>query len=109
VKRWRTIDAIDRFCKVIRGFNQPLKAGTYYEQTESWGASSYDPWESAVVKIDSSIKILPGCEWYVDENECGRELRKPIDQCNTDGENRKQGGTMKNNCVEWRIDPQRAA
>lgn len=55
--------------------------------------------------ITSSIDLKDGCEWTVDEYQCGQELRKILDGCNTGGENGKQGGTMDGNCVKWRLDP----
>jgi len=45
-----------------------------------------------------------GCSFIVDGN-CNRLLREPVDQCNTDGVNGKQGGFETDLCGQWRIDP----
>lgn len=52
-----------------------------------------------------SLEVFPGCEWVSDMDECKRYLLAPIDGCNCGGENGKQGGTVSNNCLSWRIDP----
>ncbi|KAJ6559992.1 hypothetical protein B0H19DRAFT_1260659 [Mycena capillaripes] len=44
------------------------------------------------------------CSWVVDGN-CNRLLREPVDQCNTSGENGKQGGVETDLCGQWRTDP----
>lgn len=52
-----------------------------------------------------SLSVGEGCEWLSDKDECTRYLLAPIDACNCGGKNGKQGGTVSNNCLSWRIDP----
>ncbi|KAJ7456121.1 hypothetical protein FB451DRAFT_1183907 [Mycena latifolia] len=42
--------------------------------------------------------------WIVD-SDCGRLLRRLVDECNTSGEKGKQGGYVIDPCGEWRSDP----
>ena len=100
------IQAIERFCRVIHDMEQPLGPGFFHEKHEQW-AGGWDFFEGGVVEVVTSLEIKPGCQWQANENICGRELRQVVDKCNTDGENRKQGGWMENNCAKWRVDPQR--
>ncbi|KAI4262989.1 MAG: hypothetical protein L6R42_001847 [Xanthoria sp. 1 TBL-2021] len=62
------------------------------------------------VDIVISVQVLNGCEFEIDgpspDQECGRILRRIIDQCDTvSGESAKQGGTVQSNCAIWRFDP----
>ncbi|KAK4951688.1 hypothetical protein LTR66_013818 [Elasticomyces elasticus] len=41
-----------------------------------------------------------GCTWTID-NTCYSQLRKPLDQCNTEGANGKQGGIYTDQCASW--------
>src|SRR5690606_30155793 len=43
--------------------------------------------------------------WFPLQNECTEQFMKIVDDCNTDTQSKKQGGTMENNCLKWRIDP----
>lgn len=100
------IDAIECFCKKLAEDNawRPLPAGYHFRTLASFPCC--DPWEVMPITIYTSIEIKDGCEWVVDRNECGLELRKIVDRCDTDGEDRKQGGKMQNNCIKWKIDPE---
>ncbi|KAH9479031.1 hypothetical protein JR316_0007605 [Psilocybe cubensis] len=51
-----------------------------------------------------SGQAINGCSFKVDSN-CNRLLRLPVDRCNTDGENGKQGGFETDLCGSWRFDP----
>ena len=37
--------------------------------------------------------------------ECGRILRRAIDECDQSSTEFKQGGTIESNCAKWNIDP----
>ncbi|KAH7313967.1 hypothetical protein B0I35DRAFT_452195 [Stachybotrys elegans] len=52
-----------------------------------------------------SFEVFKGCEWTFDFDECMRYYKVPIDSCNCSGENGKQGGYVRNNCIQSRIDP----
>ena len=51
------------------------------------------------------FEIFDGCSWMYDYDECMRYFRVPIDSCNCSKRGDKQGGTMKNNCMYLRLDP----
>ncbi|KAJ7920183.1 hypothetical protein B0H13DRAFT_2425645 [Mycena leptocephala] len=51
-----------------------------------------------------SGEAINGCNFVIDGN-CNRLLREPVDQCNTGGENGKQGGYETDLCGQWRTDP----
>jgi hypothetical protein len=56
-------------------------------------------------RIDLSVEVYSGCSWTFDMDQCKKYLRGPIDGCNCDGKDGKQGGVVKNSCIGWRIDP----
>ncbi len=58
------------------------------------------------IHVVASLTVKPGCEFPIDYAKCERYLRAPVDSCNCSGENGKQGGTIENRCLKWRIDPQ---
>jgi chitinase len=101
-RRGRMINAADQFC------DQNLKGKTI---TENWNPGvikkSFDREPSEVVSVEilAFVEALPGCKWKVDVNRCKAVFRDIIDDCDTNGENRKQGGRWENNCLKWRLDP----
>ncbi|KFA82003.1 hypothetical protein S40288_07998 [Stachybotrys chartarum IBT 40288] len=50
-----------------------------------------------------------GCRFRMGGNgpreECGRILRRIIDECDTSSTQFKQGGTLSSNCADWSFDP----
>lgn len=59
------------------------------------------------VRIVMSLFVFPNCTWKYNQRECQRYLDVPNDSCNCAGIDKKQGGVLRNNCYEWRIDPNR--
>ncbi|CAK7236236.1 hypothetical protein SBRCBS47491_009569 [Sporothrix bragantina] len=59
------------------------------------------------VRMVTSFYIYPNCTWKYNMQECQRYLKVPDDSCNCSGIDGKQGGYVKNNCYEWRMDPNR--
>lgn len=57
------------------------------------------------VTIKVRFEIKPGCDWPYSYDECRQYLKVPVDGCNCDGVNDKQGGIVENNCYKWKIDP----
>lgn len=55
--------------------------------------------------VVATFELFEGCEWTWNFDECARYLRVPVDSCNCGGTDGKQGGTVKNNCFNWRLDP----
>ncbi|RDA91604.1 hypothetical protein CP533_4653 [Ophiocordyceps camponoti-saundersi (nom. inval.)] len=60
---------------------------------------------SLAMEIVVSLTMFDGCQWTWNFDECSRYLHVPVDSCNCEGVNGKQGGTVANNCLKWRIDP----
>lgn len=59
------------------------------------------------VTIRISLEILKeSCEFVYDEKTCMKYLSVPTDSCDCGGINDKHGGTVSNNCLEWKIDPE---
>lgn len=100
------IDGADKMCDLSLA-DQTL--------TEKWNPGQVKRTYSRVVskimevEILAFVEIVPGsgCEWKVDVNQCKTQFRKIIDDCCEDGEDRKQGGTLSGDCINWRLDPNR--
>ncbi|KAF2720853.1 glycoside hydrolase family 18 protein [Polychaeton citri CBS 116435] len=60
----------------------------------------YQPSSGGAVEVIVSVEAKPGCVWSLDTTVCESELGKIASTC-TNG----QGGTMTNNCLSWRLDP----
>ncbi len=116
VNRYDAINAVDSFCNKPQdadpAFNNFPHYGGYTVKNNQYieyqqPASLTSGWP---VNIVISIQALNGCEWTIDgpapDQECGRILRRILDECDTvSGTARKQGGTLTNNCAVWRFDP----
>ncbi|KAK5659440.1 hypothetical protein OQA88_641 [Cercophora sp. LCS_1] len=74
-----------------------LKGGFKYENTfhQSGGQE----------EIHITFEVFNGCAWTFNMDECLRYLSTPVDSCNCERENAKQGGWGKNNCLGWMVDP----
>ncbi|KAF9531295.1 hypothetical protein CPB83DRAFT_919174 [Crepidotus variabilis] len=86
------ISTIDDFC--TRAIGQTLKDGSSFEFRYDYGT----------VTALLSAQAINGCTFTIDGN-CNRLLRVPLDGCNTNGENGKQGGYVTDICGQWRFDP----
>ncbi|KIJ47023.1 hypothetical protein M422DRAFT_249334 [Sphaerobolus stellatus SS14] len=87
-----SISAIDDFCSRVIG--RQVNNGQTVSMRYNYGAFT----------ILVSGAAINGCNFVIDGN-CNRLLRKPLDGCNTKGENGKQGGTVTDLCGQWRYDP----
>ncbi|KIJ25528.1 hypothetical protein M422DRAFT_273524 [Sphaerobolus stellatus SS14] len=87
-----SISAIDDFCRRVNG--RQVNNGQSVSMRYNFGA----------LTILVSGAAINGCNFVVDGN-CNRLLRKPLDECNTSGENGKQGGIVTDLCGQWRYDP----
>ncbi|KAJ8095893.1 hypothetical protein PM082_022793 [Marasmius tenuissimus] len=87
------VSAIDNWCGKIQG--KVLKDGD---------APLTNTFEFGDVDYFFTVKAINGCSFTIDGN-CNRLLRLPVDQCNTGGENGKQGGVMTDPCGQWTADP----
>ncbi|KAG6541493.1 hypothetical protein Mapa_017090 [Marchantia paleacea] len=94
--RARIINAINSFCSRYKG--QTFANGRKVNER-------YDFPSPETGHIDISAEAFRGCSFRMDENECGRLLRRPTDECNTGGENGKQGGYVQDDCRKFKMDP----
>ncbi|KAF1942660.1 hypothetical protein EJ02DRAFT_345196 [Clathrospora elynae] len=101
-RRARMIDAVDGYCEdymaghtISQDWN-PGTVETTYTRVDS---------EVTGVKILVFVEATKECEWKVDVDVCKNIMRKMIDACDTNGENRKQGGRVVGDCLTWRLDP----
>jgi hypothetical protein len=61
------------------------------------------PWQEtshSAVEVVASADMKDGCIWSLDKVTCQSELTKILKACGNG-----QGGTMENNCMAWRLDP----
>ena len=118
------IQAINYFCyrlkREARGLSGcPPKDEEGFEQMPTWPLTGFRQrnlnYDHAYMhdRILISLDIKEGCEWLFDENECGRYLRLPVDLCNQNTADHKNGGTAEGRigyddktCLVWRVDPQ---
>ncbi|RDB20744.1 hypothetical protein Hypma_012109 [Hypsizygus marmoreus] len=92
IDRASSIASIDDFC--AKHIGQELKDNEVVSFRYDWGSFT----------ILISGQAVNGCSFTIDNN-CNRLLRKPLDECNTGGENGKQGGFESDICSTWRFDP----
>ncbi|KGO66430.1 Pectin lyase fold/virulence factor [Penicillium italicum] len=121
----RLDNAINSYCN--RLFDRGPLLGVPFSLEEKFPFSG-NPWPLVVV---ISLKVLNKCSWvnrwparassFIERGNnitgiekrdviqgkelCSKYLHAVIDSCNCRGVNGKQGGTLKNDCYEWRIDP----
>ncbi|RYP06914.1 hypothetical protein DL764_002862 [Monosporascus ibericus] len=80
-----------------------LRSGDFGTLTSQFG---WDPVHEAGLNIVASIDVRENCQWTADLNKCQDQFMQIIDSCDTTTTADKRGGTMSNNCIQWRIDPQ---
>ncbi|EAU82431.1 hypothetical protein CC1G_08182 [Coprinopsis cinerea okayama7 len=98
IDRKYAIMAINDFCNVVMG--------KYYSNNQEF-AIRYTFGNEVPQSFLTSLKPINNCGGFTVDHNCGRLLRLPVDQCNTGGENGKQGGYMTDPCGTWRSDPGR--
>ena len=74
-----------------------LKGGYKYENTFHQNGGKEE--------ILITFEVFPGCAWTFSMDECLKYLATPVDSCNCNRLDDKQGGWGKNNCVGWMVDP----
>lgn len=58
------------------------------------------------INIDLELVVRPNCQFTVNHALCERYMKVAINSCNCGGVDGKQGGTVENRCLKFRIDPQ---
>lgn len=97
----RLDNAANSFCNHLGSSGDVLGENFFRDDSLSFPVSGL----SLPLEVVLSLDVFEGCEWQWDYNECRRYLSVPVDSCNCGGVNGKQGGTVENNCLRWRIDP----
>ena len=94
-------NAIKSFCNALADNGDILKAGFFKKDSFSF------PIKCAEIglKVIVSLQIQSNCEWKYTNAECQKYGRVPIDSCDCNGENGKHGGSVYNNCLSMRVDP----
>lgn len=93
-------NAIISFCNNLGDPGEIKHAGfSRYENNE------YDQDWFEHLWVYMKFEVRPGCEWTYNFDECQRYMHVPVDACNCGGVNGKQGGSVSNNCLYWRVDP----
>jgi hypothetical protein len=91
--------AAESFCKNL--VDDPLgpifKEGFYKPSKKQPGGVGYH--------IQFEVEVLEGCMWEPTFNSCMRYMKGPIDSCDCSKRGDKQGGTISNNCLRLRVDP----
>lgn len=75
-----------------------LTGGFKYQDTFHQSAQSAQ-------EIYITFEVFPGCAWTFNMAECLHYLATPVDSCNCERENDKNGGWGRNNCLGWLVDP----
>lgn len=104
------IDALNAFCDANEGrVLDASRPGTQRTLNNEPGFGAHCTTLGCFDLIHISVTVINGCRFTMGgkgaNQECGRILRKAIDQCDTSSTEFKQGGTIKSNCAGWRIDP----
>jgi hypothetical protein len=62
-------------------------------------------WYKKAVEVIVSAEVKRGCQWLVSKDECEVVFKKPVNDCDTKGADHQHGGTLENDCLYIRIDP----
>ncbi|KAJ4157125.1 hypothetical protein NW754_008767 [Fusarium falciforme] len=92
-------EAIKSFCKPLK--DEDMVEGYHKDQKTEPNIQPGDTRHKIVISLD----VHGGCRFDYDEDLCMKYLLGPVDACNCGGKNRKQGGTLYNECYTWLIDP----
>lgn len=81
------------------GRDSPLRNG--FQSSKTLYAHPYGD-----TSFDYTFQVFRGCAWTsFTTDECLRYLAAPVDGCNCNGLNGKQGGTVFNDCMTFGVDP----
>ncbi|KAH6994560.1 hypothetical protein EDB82DRAFT_556830 [Fusarium venenatum] len=103
------IEALESFCDRFEGqVLDATKPGTERTLQCKHGVGCLSIFGCSV-DVVMSVTVINGCRFTIgnkgSKSECGRNLRRMIDECDTSDTRYKQGGTMTSNCAIWRFDP----
>ena len=89
--------AAQSFCNNIRDDPAGPVFSNFYKEAKKQPPGSYH--------FAVAFEVFEGCKWEFSMDECLRYFHVPIDSCDCSKKGDKQGGTVRNNCVYARIDP----
>ncbi|KAF6838862.1 LysM domain-containing protein [Colletotrichum musicola] len=97
----RIDNAIDSFCKELG------KPGDIISNSFSYRDTLQFPQKAGELGLEILVQfnLQEGCEWRWDLAQCQRYLKVVADSCDCSGVNSKHGGSVKNSCYYWRLDP----
>lgn len=98
----RLFNAISSYCKQLNSRGPVLPPKFFHEFKFPFSAHGGNPIQMEVV---ISLDVFDKCKWDVNEAECTRYLKIPVDSCDCKSSDWKTGGVVENNCLRWRIDP----
>lgn len=93
--------------------DRPMDTEYNYKKTfyvypyESRKRQSDQPTSPSDYAITYAFTLLKKCDWLYNEDDCLAYLKLPVDACNCEGVDNKQGGTMWNDCIRVTIDANR--
>lgn len=111
VTRGMMIDAIKSFCDYFEGtVVDASRSDTLRTLTNGDGYGAHCAGAlGCFVHIYISMTAINGCKWTMEgsgaNQECGRILRRAVDECDQSSTEFKQGGNVESNCAKWHIDP----
>jgi hypothetical protein len=81
----------------------PLSSGSNLVRYRNDELPANGQWPIHVV---TELLVKPGCQFIIDYDKCERYMKGPIDSCNCEGSDGKQGGSIENRCYRFKIDPE---
>ncbi|RPA74879.1 hypothetical protein BJ508DRAFT_339604, partial [Ascobolus immersus RN42] len=102
--RSKFLTAANQFCiyyiaipSIVRGTRSELTVPFDWDDREGSAAE-------IILSIESKSECAP---WTPLLSDCSQQFMKVVDDCDTDTTSEKQGGSMENNCLTFRIHPNR--
>lgn len=110
IHRALAIEALEYFCDKFEGqVLDATKPETERTLQCNHGVVCTGDALGCAVDVLMSVTVKNGCRFTIgnkgSKSECGRILRRMIDECDKSDVRYKQGGTMSSNCADWRFDP----
>ncbi|KAM0542646.1 hypothetical protein ACHAPJ_012678 [Fusarium lateritium] len=110
IHRALAIEALEYFCDKYEGqVLDATKPETERTLECQHGVVCTGDGFGCAVDVLMSVTVKNGCRFTVGgkglKSECGRILRRMIDECDTSDVRFKKGGTMSSNCADWKFDP----
>lgn len=89
--------AANSFCNDLKEDRAGPVFSDFYKESKKSPSGSYH--------FSMAFEVFEGCSWKFTYDECMKYFKVPVDSCNCSKMDDKQGGTVRNNCIYARIDP----